>query len=70
MEKSKEYQSAWTNEGFNKRFEELLQDYDKYGCYERVYLACEEEHIAKFGKIRYASYDSFRSCRNKLIFKR
>lgn len=62
-----EPETQWTNKGFNQVFDELI----KTGMnYTRAYLEAEEQHIKKFGKIRYKSYDSFRSCRSKLLFNR
>lgn len=57
--------SQWTNEGFNQVFESLI----KTGItYVEAYIKAEEMHVEKFGRIRYKSYDSFRSSRKKLLF--
>lgn len=58
-------ESRWTDVYFNQKFEELIkQDM----TYVHAYLKVEEMHIQLFNKVRYASYDSFRVCRKKLIF--
>jgi hypothetical protein len=67
---SENIESQWTNEGFNKRFEEILQanKIDSEFTYTKAYEQAEKEHVEKFGKLRYASYESFRSCRRALLF--
>lgn len=58
--------AQWTNEGFNQVFEDLMkQDI----TYVEAYRQAEMKHVELFGSIRYRSYESFRSCRHKLIFK-
>ena len=57
--------SQWTNEGFNQVFERFIKTEQTYI---HAYLKAEEEHKKTFGEYRYSSYDSFRSCRRKIIF--
>lgn len=61
-----ETESRWTDVYFNQKFEELIKKQDI--TYVQAYVIIEELHVKEFGKVRYASYDSFRICRKKLIF--
>lgn len=58
----------WTNEYFNLKYDEVRRDNPDLP-YTQAYERVEIEHVARFGKIRYSSYDSFRNCRKALIFK-
>lgn len=57
--------SQWTTEGFNQRFDELIQTGISYVD---AYMKAEEEHVKLFGKLRFKNYDSFRSSRKNLLF--
>jgi hypothetical protein len=58
--------AQWTNEGFNQVFEELMKNDITYV---EAYRQAELKHVELFGALRYSNYDSFRSCRHKLLFK-
>ena len=66
---NEEIETQWSNVGFNQRFEQVLKGQPDLP-YTQVYLKVEHEHIEKFGKCRYKSYDSFRQSRKILIFGR
>ena len=59
--------AQWTNEGFNTRFEQVLQDNKDYR-YVHAYRIVEEEHMKLFGTFRYKSYESFRISRRVMLF--
>lgn len=55
------------SKAFRLRFEMLLSHYDSMPeCYEAV----EDEFFGVFGHCRYASYDSFRKCREKVLHRK
>jgi hypothetical protein len=65
MQPQSDIPSQWTTEGFNKRFDEII----KTGVsYLNAYIQAEEEHVKLFGRIRFKSYESFRSSRKNLLF--
>jgi hypothetical protein len=55
-----------TAEGFNLLFEDMQKTYPTYI---QAYIKAEAKHIEKYGGRRYASYDTFRKCRARMIRK-
>lgn len=60
-----EVESRWTDASFNQYFENLVKT---EVTYVEAYRQAELKHLELFGKLRYASYDSFRNCRKKMLF--
>lgn len=63
-------ESQWTAKGFNDRFDEVMREHGDNAdfTYVRCYEIVEQEHVAKFGSVRYKNYESFRVSRRSLIF--
>src|SRR5699024_8563867 len=51
-------------EAFNKRFDELLKEYETY---RQTYFAVEAEYVRSFGKNKYSGYESFKSARSRRL---
>lgn len=62
------YIDSWaTPEGFNRLFELYCKE---YSTYEKAYEAAERQHESKFGKKKYASWESFKNTRNQKLRNR
>lgn len=63
-------ESCWTTKGFNDRFDQILQENSGNSNfrYTHAYEQAENEHVNKFGKLKFKNYDSFRSARRNLLF--
>lgn len=53
-----------TNEGYDKRFEQMCVEYDTY---EKAFRAVERQFKSYFGKNRYNNYESYRVTRAKRL---
>lgn len=65
-----ESESQWTAKGFMTRFDEIMteQKDNPDFRYSHGYYKAEQEHIDKFGKSRFKTYESFREYRRQVLF--
>jgi hypothetical protein len=61
-----QFQRLLTSKGFIDAFWEMLSYYCNH---EEAYEAVERQYEAQFGKRKYASFESFRICRDKFLNK-